>query len=257
MPALTKVHLGHTSSMRTRHTVGDLYNWRFRIEPALDDAKSVSTGTMAWRKHNGFSLLELMITLSFGLIMAGVTFVALRPMLNQSHMDSAYDTTLMALRNTRNLAISQGHEYYVNFNPAGFPAGTIQIEYQAPAIGNGALPPLVQVITYSIPADVTFGVQAGFPANTPDGFGTGANAVDFGQGLAGAPLNYVIFMPDGSSQAGVAGSNGGAYNSGVIYLTRPSDTIYSSRAVSVWGATGRIRGWRLNQVAGAAMWVQQ
>jgi type II secretory pathway pseudopilin PulG len=237
--------------------IGNLYKERFRIEPALDDMNSPSTGIMALRRQDGFSLLELMITLSFGLVMAGVTFIALRPMLNQSHMNSAYETTLMALRNTRNLAITQGHEYYVNFNPAGFPAGTIQIEYQGPAIGNGAAPPLVQVITYSIPADVTFGVQTGFPTNAPDGFGTGANAIDFGQGLGGAALNYVIFMPDGSSQAGVAGSNGGAYNSGVVYLTRLGDTIYSSRAVSVWGATGRIRGWRLNPAAGGATWAQQ
>jgi len=211
---------------------------------------------MASRRQDGFSLLELMITVSFGLVMAGVTFIAVRPMLNQSHMNSAYDTTLMALRNTRNLAITQAHEYYLVFNPAGFPAGTIQVEYQPPAIGNGAAPPLLQVITYSIPSDVTFGVQTGFPANAPDGFGTGANAIDFGQGLAGAPMNYVIFMPDGSSQAGVADSSG-AYNSGVVYLTRPGDSIFSSRAVSVWGATGRIRGWRLNQPAGVATWVQQ
>ena len=236
--------------------IGDLFEERFRIEPALDDANSASTGTMASRRQCGFSLLEIMITLTFGLIMAGVTFISLRPLLNQSHMNSAYDTTLMALRNTRNLAITQGHEYYVIFNPAGFPPGTIQIQYQPPAIGNGASPPLLQVITYAIPPDVTFGVQTGFPANAPDGFGTGANAIDFGQGLAGAPMNYVIFMPDGSSQAGVTGSSG-AYSSGVVYLTRPGDPIYSSRAVSVWGATGRVRGWRLDQIAGTAKWVQQ
>jgi type II secretory pathway pseudopilin PulG len=236
--------------------IGDLYMEHFRIEPALDAATSPSTGTMASRRQGGFSLLELMITLSFGLIMAGVTFIALRPMLNQSHMNSAYDTTLMALRNTRNLAITQGHEYYVVFNPAGYPAGTIQVEYQPPAIGNGPLPPLLQVITYSIPSDVTFGVQTGFPTNAPDGFGTGANAIEFGLGLAGAPMNYVVFMPDGSSQAGVSGSSG-SYSSGVVYLTRPGDSIYSSRAVSVWGATGRIRGWRLNQVGNVAKWGQQ
>ena len=100
-------------------------------------------------------------------------------------------------------------------------------------------------------------MQAGFPANAPDGFGAGVNAIDFGQGLAGEPLNYVIFMPDGSSQAFVVG-NSGTYNSGVVYLTRPGDNIYnSSRAITVWGATGRIRGWRLTQSGGVAEWVQE
>jgi prepilin-type N-terminal cleavage/methylation domain-containing protein len=111
---------------------------------------------MASRKYNGFSLLEMLITISIILILSGVTFIGLKPMFNQSHVDSAYDTALMALRNTRNLAITQSHEYYVNFNPAGFPPGTIQVEYQPPAIGAGAAPPLEQVITYSIPADVIF-----------------------------------------------------------------------------------------------------
>jgi len=207
---------------------------------------------MATNKHYGFSLLEMMITISIALILAGITFMSMRPLLNQNHVNSAYETSLMALRNTRNLAISQSHEYYVNFNPVGFPAGTIQIQYQPPAIGNGAAPPLQQVITYSIPADVSFAVQPGFPVNTPDAFGTGVNAIDFGQTLATAPLNYVVFFPDGSSQDGF-----GNLNSGVIYLTQPAGSIYTSRAITVWGATGRIRGWRLNQQAGAPIWGQQ
>jgi type II secretory pathway pseudopilin PulG len=212
---------------------------------------------MALRKHKGYSLLEMMITVSIAMVMCAVAFISLGPMWNQAHINEAYDTTLMALRNTRNLAITQGHEYYVNFNPAGFPAGTIQVQYQGPAVGNGAAPPLVQVITYTLPVDVTFAVQAGFPANAPDSFGAGVNPIDFGQGLAGEPLNYVIFMPDGSSQAFVVG-NSGTYNSGVVYMTRVGDNIYnSSRAITVWGATGRIRGWRLAQQAGVATWVQQ
>ena len=193
------------------------------------------------------------MTVSIGLVLAGVGYIAFRPVLSQADINSAYDTTLMALRNTRNLAITQSHEYYVFFNPVGFPAGTIEVEYQPPAVGAGAAPPLQPVITYTIPSDVSFAVQAGFPGNTPDGFGTGVNAIDFGQALAGEPMNYVVFMPDGSAQDSL-----GNFNSGVIYLTRPGDNMYvSSRAITVWGATGRIRGWRLGQTAGVGAWVQQ
>jgi prepilin-type N-terminal cleavage/methylation domain-containing protein len=207
---------------------------------------------MPSRKNKGFSLLELMITVSLALVLCGVTFIYLKPQLNQSHMNSAYDTTLMVMRNTRNLAITQSHEYYVNFNPAGFPAGTIQVEYQPPLIPPAvAAPPLEQVNTYTIPSDVSFNVQAGFPAATPDGFGVGAVAIDF-ESTAGVPLSTVVFYPDGSAQ-----DNLGNYISGVVYMTRVGDSIYSSRAVTVWGATGRIRGWRLNQVGGVAEWVQQ
>ena len=222
---------------------------------STDDTR-FSTGKelMPSRKSNGFSLLELMITVSLGLVMAGVTFIYLTPQMNSNHVNSAYDTTLMALRNTRNLAITQSHQYYVNFNPAGFPAGTIQVQYQPPIVPPAiAAPPIEQVNTYNIPTDVSFAVQAGFPAGTPDGFGTGLTAIDF-ESTVGVPLpcQCVVFMPDGSAQDSL-----GNYNSGVVYLTRTGDTIYNSRAVSVWGATGRIRGWRLNQVAGVPEWVQQ
>jgi prepilin-type N-terminal cleavage/methylation domain-containing protein len=207
---------------------------------------------MASTKQSGYSLVELLITISISLILTGIIYMSMRPLLLQSHVNSAYGTTLMVLRNTRNLAITQGHEYYVNFNPAGFPAGTIQVEYQPPAVGGGAAPPLQQVLTYSIPSDVTYAVQTGFPAIAPDGFGTGTAAIDFGQSLAGEPLNYVVFMPDGSSQDSFGNSN-----SGIVYMTQTSGTIYASRAITVWGATGRIRGWALGRVGAANTWVQQ
>jgi prepilin-type N-terminal cleavage/methylation domain-containing protein len=207
---------------------------------------------MRSKQPRGFSLLELMMVVSIGLVMAGVTFISLQPMLKKGHVDSAYDTTLMVLRDTRHLAITQGHEYLVVFNPAGFAAGTILVQYQPPAPANGALPPLQQVNTYTVPVDVSFAVKVGFPASAPDGFGSGINPIDFGQGLGGGALNYVAFMPDGSARDTL-----GNYNSGVVYLVNPADTIYSARSVTVWGATGRIRGWRLNPQAGVPVWGQQ
>lgn len=204
---------------------------------------------MTSRKHRGFSLLELMITVCIALILMGATFMTMRPIYYRGHVDSAYDTTLMVLRNTRHLAITQSHEYLVVFNNA---AGTIQVQYQPPAVG-GIFPPLQLVNTFRIPTDMSFAVQGGWPASTPDSFGTGATAVDFGQGLGGGSLNYVAFMPDGTSRDTL-----GNYNSGVVYITRPADTtVNSSRAITVWGATGRVRGWRLVQQAGAPIWMQQ
>lgn len=208
---------------------------------------------MKSKRQRGLTLLEMMITVAIGLTIGGITFMAMMPMFNQNHVDLAYDTTLMVLRNTRHLAITQSHQYYVNFNPAGFAAGTIQVTYQPPAPSGGALPPVQQIATYTLPQDISFAVMSGFPGNAPDGFGSGINAIDFGQGLGGGSLNYVCFMPDGSSQDSL-----GNYNSGVVYLSRTADTTpYNSRSVSVWGATGRIRGWRLYQQAGVPIWTQQ
>src|SRR5215469_1723265 len=208
---------------------------------------------MKSKRQRGMSLLEMMITVAIGLTIGGITFIAMMPMFNKNHVELAYDTTLMVLRNTRHLAITQSHQYYVNFNPAGFPAGTIQVTYQPPALAGGALPPVQQVSLYTLPSDINFAVMAGFPANAPDNFGTGNTAIDFGQGLGGGSLNYICFMPDGSSRDSL-----GNYNSGVIYVSRPTDpNAYNSRSVTVWGATGRIKGWHLYQQGGGTIWVQQ
>jgi len=64
-------------------------------------------------------------------------------------------------------------------------------------------------------------------------------------------------MPDGSARDGTSPSNGGNYSSGVLYMIRAAGTISDSRSITVWGATGRIRGWRLDVLSGVNTWVQQ
>jgi len=199
---------------------------------------------MTVKKDRGFSLLELMITLAIGLTMAGVTFIALKPLFNQNHVDAAYDTTLSVIRSYRSQSITQSKRYIIIFTAPG----TITVQYWG--VGVPVSPPPVTVATYTLPPDIQFAVQGGFPAASPDGFGAGGTAIDFDQGMGLGSQNYIMFMPDGSSQDTL-----GNFNSGVLYLTRPGD-LYSSRAVSVFGTTGRIRGWRLYNQAGNT-WVQQ
>ncbi len=207
-------------------------------------------------RQRGFSLLEMMIVVSIGLVIAGVSFISMMPLLKKSRIDTAYETTLMVLRNTRHLAITQSHEYIVTINSG---TGTITVQWQpAPPVGSTLYPAVQLVNTYTIPTDTSFAVQAGFPASTPDGFGTGATSVDFGYTPAGGTggSNTIVFMPDGSARDGSTPTNGGNYSSGVLYMTMPAGVITDSRAISVWGATGRIRGWRLNVVAGVNTWAQ-
>jgi len=195
-------------------------------------------------KNRGFTLLEMTIAIAIGVIMAAVTFIALMPLFNQSHVDAAYDTTLSAIRNYRSQSITQGKRFIVTFTAPG----TITVQYWG--MGAPVSPAPVTVATFTLPADIQFAVQAGFPTNAPDGFGSGVTAIDFDQGMGHGSQNYIMFMPDGSSQDTL-----GNYNSGVVYLSRPGD-MYSSRAISVFGTTGRVRGWRLyNQ--GGNTWVQE
>jgi prepilin-type N-terminal cleavage/methylation domain-containing protein len=214
--------------------------------------------TMIFHKQRGFSLLEMLTVVSIGFVLAGVGFISMMPLLNKSHINTAYDTTLMVLRNTRQLAITQSHEYIVTFNPGGYAAGTILVQYQPASIG-GIYPAVQNVSTYAIPSDTSFAVMAGFPASTPDGFGTGVIPLDFGYTPSGGSggSSTIVFMPDGSARDGTSPSNGGNYSSGVLYMIRAAGTISDSRSITVWGATGRIRGWRLDVLSGVNTWVQQ
>ena len=199
---------------------------------------------MILRRNRGFSVLELMIALAIGLVMAGVSVMALMPLFKQNHVDAAYDTTLSVIRSYRSQSITQSKRYIIQFTAPG----TITVQYWG--VGVPVSPVPVTVATYTLPSDIEFAIQGGFPGAGPDGFGSGGTAIDFDQGVGLGGQNYIMFMPDGSSQ-----DLQGNYNSGVVYLTRPGD-LYSSRAVSVFGTTGRVRGWRLYSQGGNT-WVQQ
>lgn len=199
---------------------------------------------MGLRKDRGFTLLELMITLAIGFVMAGLTLLALMPLYRQNHVDAAYDTTMSVIRTYRSQAIAQSKRYIITFSAPG----TIQVQYWG--VGVPVSPAPVTIATYQLPNDIQFAVQGGFPPAAPDGFGGGGNAIDFDQGMGLGSQDYIMFMPDGSSQDTL-----GNYNSGVVYMTRPGD-LNSSRAISVFGTTGRVRGWRLYTDSGNK-WVQQ
>ncbi|HME36108.1 MAG TPA: prepilin-type N-terminal cleavage/methylation domain-containing protein [Candidatus Sulfotelmatobacter sp.] len=200
---------------------------------------------MTSRKNRGFSLLEMMIVIAIGMTVAAFSVMAVMPMLQETHIDNSYDTVLSVMRNYRNLAISTSKRYIVTFTAPG----TITVQrwdYVVPVS-----PAPVTVATYTLPSDIQFAVQPAFPAAAPDGFGTGVAAIDFDQFVPPGGLNYVMFMPDGSSQDLL-----GNYNSGIVYITRTND-YYRSRALTVWGTTGRIRGWRVYLQSGVNTWVQQ
>jgi prepilin-type N-terminal cleavage/methylation domain-containing protein len=205
---------------------------------------------MNLRKMRGFSLVELMCTVTIILIVTGVATMAIQQMLMSAHVNSAYNTTLISIRQARDLAVAQRQQYSVTFNSVAVPNSIVITQ-----TGNGNV-----VDTYLLPVDVAFSAVAGLPGapNTPDGFGAGGTAIDFDQGIVGGAKNVIYFLPDGTGQD-VAGN----INNGVIYVAlnngqNVQKLLYSSHAITVWGATGRIRGWRLftNPVGGLPAWRQ-
>jgi Tfp pilus assembly protein FimT len=207
---------------------------------------------MTSRKNRGFSLLEMMIVVALGFTMAVVAVITMMPSSAENHLDSSYDTVLSVMRTYRNLSITQSKRYVLVFTTGtSTTPSTITVQYWG--VGSPVSPAPVTVRTYTLPQDIQFAVQTGFPTTTPDGFGTGVTAIQMNACTvieSGNPC--LIFYPDGSAQDDL-----GNYNSGIVYITRSASTIYSSRAVDFYGTTGRIRGWRLYLQSGNNVWVQQ
>jgi type II secretory pathway pseudopilin PulG len=212
--------------------------------------------------ESGFSLLEIASVLAISLTVGTFAVISLVPVLNQQHVTNAYNTTIAALRLAHDNAISQRTSYSVTFSNASVP-NTIVVAPTVAIGGTGYGNQYATSATYQLPPDVTFQVQSAFASTAPpDGYGTGVAAVDFGYpapAATGGGQTVVYFCPDGSSQnTSGAGNCSGMSNwsGGVAYIARGTD-VSSARAVSVWGGTGRIRGWRLyTKTGGGYQWLR-
>jgi prepilin-type N-terminal cleavage/methylation domain-containing protein len=221
------------------------------------------SGLYRARNSRGFTLLEMAIVVAIGLTMAGVTMMALMPLFTKSHVDRAYDTTLTALRNYRNLAIAQSVRYILIPTASTGPTvpATITVQYWPYLAPPAVSPAPTTVATITLPPDVNFATMAAsFPAAGPDSIGGPANAIYFQNTMTGVADNCtivvagepcIVFYPDGSVQ-----DDAQNYISGVLYLNQLNNLL-SSRAIDIWGTTGRMRGWRLYSNSGGPTWVQQ
>lgn len=225
------------------------------------DRKSFPGRPGRYRSQRGYSLLETMIAITIIMIVAAVSVMSLQTVLRASRADEGYDTVLMELRTARERAIEERKQYIVCLGatiplgaatPLGAPdAQSVQLfRWDAGFPQSEA----VQINKVELPSDNFFQTIAGFPTTAgtvPDGLGNGAVAINFDIGVAGAITNQVMFMPDGSSH-----DVNGNWNTGILYTARNNDLL-SGRAITVYGASGRVRGWRLQKPGGVATWVEQ
>ncbi|HTS18152.1 MAG TPA: prepilin-type N-terminal cleavage/methylation domain-containing protein, partial [Verrucomicrobiae bacterium] len=201
----------------------------------------------------GFSMLEMMIVCAITMIVAGITAVAWGPVQKQQRVTAAYNSTLTTLRRAHDQAAGDMRIYVVTFTAPQ----TITVQQAGPASTTCQIPPTGAVLlTTVLPPDVSFQLEAGLPTSntvaptTPDALGNAAFAIDFDEPYTPGS-NAICFNPDGTATDQL-----GNINSGVVYMGRTND-VYSARAISLEGATGRIRGWRLYNVSGVKTWRAQ
>jgi len=214
------------------------------------------------RRHgaSGFSLTELLIIMTIIIIMSSFAAMSAGPLMKEQRLNNAYNTTVSAMRQAHDQAVAQRTSYSVTFaNHTGAPSDIVV----APSLRAG-MPGYtgeLNTVTYTLPKDVTFLAQTGLPTDktkVPDGYGSGAPAIDFGYTASGSGTGgaaTVYFCPDGSSQANDAGQCTTNWSGGVVYLAQ-SGNVMNTRAVTLWGGTGRIRGWRLTN-SGGLQWIRQ
>ena len=220
---------------------------------------------MATVRQRGFSLLEMIAVISIAMVMMAITFLTLQPALKDARVNTAYNSVLGQMRQARQRAVDNREQFIVCFGtdtpkgaatPLGTPTTQTVSTFEWPS--GTALSSATEISAIALPSDITFQTLStpspGIPTGSttvPDGFGAGSVALDFDQAVSSGTKDQILFMPDGSAR-----DTTGNLNSGVLYMARTGD-LYSSRAITVFGASGRIRGWRLVIKSTTPTWIQQ
>src|ERR1700678_3813689 len=126
------------------------------------------------RAASGFSLVELVVVVAISIVVTVISVVSMVPVMNSQHVTNAYNTTLAAMRQARDNAVAQRTSYSVTFQNATIP-NTITVAPTLTGFQGDQ-----NTTTYTLPTDVTFLAQSAVASTpAPDGFGSGAYAIDF------------------------------------------------------------------------------
>jgi type II secretory pathway pseudopilin PulG len=210
-------------------------------------------------KHveRGFSMVEMIVVSAIVFVVVATAIVSIAPSLRTSKSNAGMELVLGELRRAHERAIDERRIYRVTFvAPQTIQVDVGQVVNVASTI-TGSAPVFVQAQPpLTLPRGVQFAVLPGIPtgaAATPDGFGSGATAIDFNIANGGGGTQ-IFFQPDGRS---LDAAN--RLNDGVLYLAEMTGippSVSSSRAVTLFGSTGRTKGWTLMTTGGAYRWNQ-
>jgi type II secretory pathway pseudopilin PulG len=209
---------------------------------------------MTHTKSAGFSLLEVTIVGAILLVASSMAIPTFNSTMQSWHGDSAYAGVYSQLKLASQLAINNRQEYEVIFTPGNSnltppQSGTVELDSIVP-LQNPPNPEFPhQVSIYTLPSTAMFAVPSGAAGITaPDGFGTGSAAIDFS--YPNTPDSFsVYFTADGR----VLDSPTGAPVNGVVYISQSTISSWG-RAVTVWGYTGKVKGWDLTSTGSVFRW---
>lgn len=203
--------------------------------------------------QRGFSMVELSVVVLIILILVAVALVTMVPTVQNSRANAGMEMVLGEMRRAHERAIDERRIYRITFvAPNQIQLDVGQVANVASTI-TGTTPAFISAQQpLTLPDGIQFICIGGIPTgagSVPDGLGSGANAIDFDLGNGGGGTQ-IYFQPDGRA---LDAAN--RLNDGVVYVAIPGN-LYSSRAVTLFGSTGRSKGWTLSTLGGAPGWTQ-
>ena len=172
-------------------------------------------------RDEGFSLIEVGIGLMLACALAGIALIGIQGTLPGINANKAMYQTVAQLRQGRQLAIAQRRSIQLNIGDRN----TIQLVRNEFPEGE------VAISTVALNNGFEFTQFGEITDDTPDRFGS-QSAVDFGGASA------LTFLSDGT----LVDDSGNPVNGTILVgLENHPET---ARAVTILGATGRIRGYR-------------
>jgi len=169
-------------------------------------------------------MIEIIIVIAVLLIVSAITIIKMQPMIQQIRANAAMDQVMGQLRIAREAAISERRNIVVQFQNNN----QIQLTRVNVPVGQSVLS------TLAVEPSVVFMTFNGIP-DTPDGFGNAAPV--YFEGISGGPVG-MQFQSDGTFVDGVGNLVNGTVFLGIAGV--PS----SARAVTILGATGRVRSYK-------------
>lgn len=190
--------------------------------------------------ERGYSMVELLVVIGMIMTIMAMAVLALQPTLQNFKANGAMTLVASQLRLARELAITERRDIQVAFTGTN----TITLT-RVLSLGMVANPnePFGVIRTVQIAPPTVFMLSPGMP-DTPDRFGN-AGAIEF-EGIVGGPPT-MMFQSDGTFVDTAGNLVNGTVFMGVANIRN------SGRAVTVVGATGRIRMYRSD---GAGGWLQ-
>jgi prepilin-type N-terminal cleavage/methylation domain-containing protein len=183
----------------------------------------------------GFSMVEMVVVIAIALVVMSIALIRVQPALLQIHANTAKDQVQSALRQARETAISDRRNVQVEFltNPPGLPGGN----YVRLTRKGGGFGPDIVLLTLPIQNSVVYTTFNGLP-DTPDGYGK-ASPIYFG-GVANGPAAGMFYQSDGTFVTST-----GVLINGTAFMGVPNQPS-TARAVTVLGATGRVRSYHIS-----------